>query len=210
MDRPQLERTMHRRWADAGNPPWGTLTGDPVEEAKARLLAPHLDAVRAVLDCGCGGGDFLALVDPERRLEYAVGVDVAERAIERARRTGRYAHLVCGHVEDLAPGSFTLFDLVLFSEMLYYIRDYRLALGQTIDTFLTPGGSVFVSVAVGRSYFGQRDLDAIRGVFTARGLQPVFDRRIDYLTSLRLPRRWFWRWFGQETKQIMLYRRAAP
>src|SRR6185295_12562206 len=104
--------------------------------AKARMLRAHLDGVNSVLDCGCGGGDFLALADPGRRLARVVGVDVADRAIERARGTGRYTELHCAHVEDVADTIAGRFDLLVFGEMLYYVRDYRLALSRTIESFL--------------------------------------------------------------------------
>src|SRR5689334_5484000 len=120
LDRAALVRVMRQRWADAGRPPWGTLAGDPVEDAKARLLAPHLRGVRSVLDCGCGGGDFLALVDPARELQHVIGVDVAEEAIARARLTRRYSGLICAHVDDVADMTRGRFDAVMFGEMLYY------------------------------------------------------------------------------------------
>src|SRR5206468_515700 len=72
----QLEKAFQRRWTDAATPPWGTLAADPVERAKARLLHAQIGDVRSVLDCGCGGGDFLALIDPDRRFERVVGIDV--------------------------------------------------------------------------------------------------------------------------------------
>src|SRR5262245_62890285 len=109
----QLARTMRRRWASADDPPWGTLAGDPVEEAKARALWPHLGGVRTVLDCGCGGGDFLTLIDPGRRFQFVVGIDVAEQAIARARRTGRYDDLVCGRIEDASHLAHPRFDLIV-------------------------------------------------------------------------------------------------
>lgn len=140
MGRQRLERTMRRRWRNADNPPWGTLQGDPVEHAKARLLAPHIGSAHSVLDCGCGGGDFLGLIDPDRWFARVVGLDVAEQAIERARRTGRYAELVCGHLEDAPQHVSGRFDLVLLGEVLYYIRDYRTALTRMVDAFLALGG----------------------------------------------------------------------
>jgi 2-polyprenyl-3-methyl-5-hydroxy-6-metoxy-1,4-benzoquinol methylase len=209
MDPQRLARAMRRRWANADDPPWGTLDGDPIEEAKARLLAPHLPGVRSVLDCGCGGGDFLALIDPARRFERVVGIDVAEQAIARARRTGRYADLICGHVEDAQIGSWPLFDLVLFGEMLYYIRDYRIALSRTVDRFLAHHGTAFISVAMGRSYFHRRDLDAIRRLFANRGFTASCDERIDYRTWLELPRRAFPLCFSQDSKRVLIFQRTT-
>jgi SAM-dependent methyltransferase len=209
LDRDRLVRTMRQRWASADAPPWGTLTGDPVEQEKAALLAAYLDGVRSVLDCGCGGGDFLALLDPERRFTHVVGVDVAEQAIARARRTGRYAALVCGHVEDLAfdqDSEVRRFDLLLFGEMLYYNRDYRLTLSRTLERFLAPHGLVFVSLAMGRSYFHRRDADVVRTLMRAGGLRAVADRRIEYRTWGGVPRRWCPFVFSQDSKQLLIYR----
>ena len=209
LDRDRLVRTMRRRWASADDPPWGRLAEDPIEQAKARMLAAHTGGVRSVLDCGCGGGDFLSLVDPDRRFAHVVGVDVAEQAIARARRTGRFAALVCGHVEDLAfdPGpEARRFDLLLFGEMLYYNRDYRLTLTRTVERFLAPGGIVFVSLAMGRSYFHRRDAEVIRNLLSAARLQRITDLRLDYRTLGGLPRRWCPFVFSQDSKRILIYR----
>jgi 2-polyprenyl-3-methyl-5-hydroxy-6-metoxy-1,4-benzoquinol methylase len=205
MGRERLERTMRRRWRSADVPPWGALHGDRVEHAKVKLLAPHIGSVHSVLDCGCGGGDFLGLIDPDRRFERVVGLDVAEQAIERARRTGRYGELVCGHFEDAPRRISERFDLVLLGEVLYYIRDYQTALTRMLDAFLAPRGTVFIAVAMGRGYFWRRDLRAVRRLLAERGLRAVCDERIDY-TVRGLPRRWFFPWFAQDSKQVMIYR----
>ncbi len=195
---------MRRRWRSADAPPWGdesALAADPVERAKAALLAPHLAGVRSVLDCGCGGGDFLALVDPERRLGPVVGVDVAEQAIVRARRTGRYAELVCADIADAPERVAGRFDLLLLGEVLYYLRDYRGALDRLLE-LVAPGGVAFLALAVGRDYFGPDDLAAVRAIVAARGLRTEVDRRVDY-RWFGLPRRWL-RGFGQDSKQVII------
>ncbi len=207
MGRRRLERVMRRRWQSADAPPWGTLgalEADAVERAKAALLRPHLAGAASVLDCGCGGGDFLRLADPERRVARAVGVDVAEQAIVRAERGGRYAELHCGHIEDVVARLDEKFDAVLLGEVLYYIRDYGHALDRALDR-IAPGGVLFLAMAVGRNYFWKSDLAAIRAQCRARGLAPVCDERVDYRV-LGLPKRWFFPWFPQDSKQVLVCR----
>src|SRR5262245_5696170 len=56
----EVEGYFNRLWASPECPPWG-VSGCPIEFDKIRLLLPHLARARTVLDCGCGGGDFLAM-----------------------------------------------------------------------------------------------------------------------------------------------------
>lgn len=61
---------------------------------------------------------------------------------------------------------------------------------------------------MGRGYFWRRDLRAMRRLLAGRGLIAVCDERIDY-TVRGLPRHWFFPWFGQDSKRVLIYR-ATP
>jgi trans-aconitate methyltransferase len=197
------DRYFNDRWASADAPPWGDLKDDLVEHEKANLLVPHLDGIRSVFDGGCGGGDFLSLIAPRARFERVVGVDLAENAIERARRTGLYAQLLRAQLGEAPRHLHERFDLLMFGEVLYYMSDYREVLAELVDELLTPGGKVFIAVAMGRNYFGERDVRAMRHALTARGLARIEDTSIDD-TYYGIPKRRLLV-FPQSHKAVLIY-----
>src|SRR5206468_434446 len=99
------------------------------------------------------------------------------------------------------------FDLILLAEMLYYVRDYQRTLERTVDTFLAPGGAVFIALAMGRGYFHRRGVVTVRRLLDRLGLRAVCDERIDYLLH-GIPKCWFPLCFAQESKRVLLYRRS--
>lgn len=93
----------------------------------------------AILDIGCGTGNSKQLY--ERHADRYVGVDLANRAIDIARRrfpTDEW------HVADACALPFRdgTFDVVAFSSVLHHIPDFTRALveGRRV---LKPGGSIF-------------------------------------------------------------------
>ena len=190
----------------ADSPPWGALRNDPVETQKADWLGPYLGPVRSVLDCGCGGGDFLRLVANGVRFERAVGMDIADNAIARARRTGLYTDLVLGDIEMVGDHVRGPFDLVLLCEVLYYMKNYLRTVARVADELIAPGGLLFIALAMGRGYFWRRDLAAIEGALEERAFHSIFRRTIDY-TVLGIPRRRLL-FYAQTHKTVLLYRRG--
>ncbi len=211
VDNENADRTFNEAWKDPNRPPWD-VRDNPIEYGKIAALAPHLAGVRTVLDCGCGGGDFLDMVMTQTgaQFEHVTGYDIADGALERARRTGRYTQLVRG-VFDEAPRKLDrTFDLVLMVDALYYAKDYVLALSEIAD-LVAPGGKMFVCVAMGRNYYGQREITAMVSILAARGLEQLEDREVDY-RALGVPRRrvpghhFLW---GQTHKRMFMYRRPT-
>ncbi len=78
----------------------------------------------SILDLGCGHGNLLGALDPER----GVGVDISSRMIEEARTRFPRFQFVCADAEELDLGDVT-FDVILFSDLLNDLWD--------IQTFLT-------------------------------------------------------------------------
>lgn len=75
----------------------------------------------AVLDVGCGHGRLLDLLGRHSLSAY-VGVDIAEDAIRRARRTAPpEARFVVADYEEFTPAG--TFDVVVFNECLSYAPD---------------------------------------------------------------------------------------
>lgn len=127
--------------------PWDYTTS-PYEQRKHQLMLDILPrrtgdspAYARALDLGCAEGFFTHRLVQERVAREAVGVDVAARAIARAKTL--YVHLpVEFHLMDvgetLPEGTF---DLVFCSEVLYYLGYQRIrALAQRLAEKVQPGG----------------------------------------------------------------------
>src|SRR5919202_1787009 len=125
---------------------WADLPGDPEPWAWARRRALLLGEVRPgerVLDLGCGAGRFVgALRDAGAD---AVGVEIAEAALERARRNvpGGDFRLVTD--DGFLPLEHRSVDLVWCSEVLEHVADTGGLLSE-VRRVLEPGGRLLVTV----------------------------------------------------------------
>jgi SAM-dependent methyltransferase len=125
-------------WADAPEDPepWAW------ERRRALLLGEARPGER-VLDLGCGAGRFVAALrdagaDP-------VGVELAEAALERARRAVPGADLRLLEPDGSLPLEHASVDLVWCSEVLEHVADTAHALLET-RRVLRPGGRLLVTV----------------------------------------------------------------
>ena len=125
-------------WADApGDPePWAW------EWRRALLLAAAEPGER-VLDLGCGAGRFVGALrdagaDP-------VGVEVAEAALERARRNVPGADLRLVEPDGSLPLEHGSVDLVWCSEVLEHVADTGQVLLE-VRRVLKPGGRLLATV----------------------------------------------------------------
>jgi ubiquinone/menaquinone biosynthesis C-methylase UbiE len=109
----------------------------------ASFFLPHIQPGIALLDCGCGPGaitlDFGELLAPTE----VIGIDVDDRALDRARRAAEERGLINvrfehGDVYSLhfADGSF---DAVWTSSTMQWLRQPRRAIRE-IRRVLKPGG----------------------------------------------------------------------
>lgn len=202
---------LNEAWKDPSRPPWQVRNSD-IELRKIRVLAPYLARVRSVLDCGCGGGDFLDMVIKETgaKFEDVSGLDVAHGALVRARQSGHYAKLVKSYI-DQAPQHFDrTFDLVLLSDVLSHVKEYVRAVSEVAD-LVSPGGLFFISCGMGKKYFDERDTTAIKSILASRGLHQEAEVELDYLFA-GVPRRLLplhdvaW---PQTHKVVLIYRKPA-
>jgi SAM-dependent methyltransferase len=125
---------------------WAALPDDPEPWAwkrrRALLLAEARPGER-VLDLGCGAGRFVAALraagaDP-------VGVELAQAALERARRNVPGADLRLVEPDGSLPLGHGEVDLVWCSEVLEHVPD-TVALLTEARRVLRPGGRLLVTV----------------------------------------------------------------
>ncbi len=195
-------------WSDIDAPPW-IVSGVEIERRKVELLIPYVRNVRRVVDLGCGGGDFFSLLRGTgalTQLEEAVGTDVAENAIARAKRGRAYTKLATCEIEATHEHFEGTADLVLLSDVLYYLDYFEDVVEYVARKLTTKGTRVFVSVAVGRDYFSSRDVEALRSRFRAVGGAALFEDTLDYHFFRVVPRRWAPTFlFAQTHKFVALY-----
>ncbi len=130
----------------ASNPdPWGFETSE-YEQAKYADTLAQLDGrhFRSGLELGCSIGVLSRLLGP--RCDRLLGLDAAEAALEQARRRCRDL----GHVgfrRALLPADWPdgAFDLILISEMLYFLSPDDVGrLARLCSEAILPGGTVLL------------------------------------------------------------------
>jgi SAM-dependent methyltransferase len=124
---------------------WADAPRDPAPYAWERRRALLLNAVRpgdTVLDYGCGAGRFLRAL--QEAGATAIGVEIAQAAVERARENvpGADVRLLDGDAIPLGHGAV---DLVWCSETLEHIPDVAHALVE-IRRVLKPDGRLLLTV----------------------------------------------------------------
>jgi SAM-dependent methyltransferase len=132
---------------------WEQLPADlepPDFEGRRRFLLAHVQAGQRVLDLGCGEGAFTAAL-ADAGVD-AVGVEVAARAVERARAA--HPELAFRHVPIDAPLPFedASFDAVWVSEVLEHVADTARFLSE-VRRVLKAGGALLVTTpSAGRAW----------------------------------------------------------
>jgi SAM-dependent methyltransferase len=125
-------------WADAPDDP------EPWQWERRRALL--LAAVRpgdSVLDLGCGAGRFVAALRGAGA--EPIGVELAEAALERARRNAPGADLRLVEPDGSLPLAHRSVDLVWCSEVLEHVADTDHVLLEVLRV-LRPGGRLLVTV----------------------------------------------------------------
>ena len=116
---------------------------DPPDfEARRDFLVAHVGADEHVLDLGCGDGPFVpALLEAGAAV---TGADIAEGALERARRRAPGARYV--RVEPHGPWPFgdAEFDVVWASEVIEHVADTE-GWVNGVRRVLAPGGRLLVT-----------------------------------------------------------------
>jgi SAM-dependent methyltransferase len=103
---------------------WGDMQKyGPTSRHQRRIIAGVLDPLNfeSVLDVGCGEGSLLAYLGGRYRCKRMAGLDVAEPAIEQARKTYPSASYFVGGIESLPSGE--SFDLITCLDVLEHVED---------------------------------------------------------------------------------------
>jgi SAM-dependent methyltransferase len=125
---------------------WRDAPADPEPwawDARRRMLLAEARAGERVLDLGCGAGRFVAALTGAGA--DAVGVDVAEAALERARAVAPGADLRLLEPDGSIPLEHGSVDLVWCSEVLEHVADVGYLLAE-VRRVLRPGGRLLVTV----------------------------------------------------------------
>jgi 2-polyprenyl-6-hydroxyphenyl methylase/3-demethylubiquinone-9 3-methyltransferase len=125
---------------------WADAPADPEPWAWERRRALLLGEVRAgerVLDLGCGAGRFVAAL--RHAGAEPVGVELAEAALERARRVAPGADLRLLEPDGSVPLAHGSVDVVWCSEVLEHAADAAHLLLEA-RRVLRPGGRLLVTV----------------------------------------------------------------
>ena len=125
---------------------WAGMPEDPEPWAWSRrraLLLAEAKPGERVLDLGCGAGRFVAALQDAGA--SPVGVEIAEAALERARRNVPGADLRLVAADGSLPLGHGEVDLVWCSEVLEHVPD-TVAFLTEARRVLTPGGRILVTV----------------------------------------------------------------
>jgi SAM-dependent methyltransferase len=140
---------------------WGRLPEDldpPVLALRRRLLLDHAHPGDRVLDLGCGEGTFTAIAAEAGA--QPVGVDVADAALERARRRHPGLDFRRAPVEGPLPLEDASVDVVWCSEVIEHVADTARFLSEARRVLRRDGTLVLTTPNLGRL---RRTLLALRG-----------------------------------------------
>ncbi len=105
----------------------------------------HAKEGKKILDVGCGEGILQQRLCESRYSRY-VGIDISEVAVKRAARRQNDKNIfLTSSIEDFDTNE--KFDVIIFSECLYYLQD-PLAMLEKYECFLEENGAFIISMYV--------------------------------------------------------------
>lgn len=115
---------------------------------------PYFHQNPAILDVGCGEGRWFELLQASGSFQRYVGIDVSPTAVARARRKAADARsaFIEAPFEDWQTDE--RFDIIIFSESLYYAERPRAVL-QRYAGLLGRKGTLIVSI---HEHFGHEEI----------------------------------------------------
>jgi trans-aconitate methyltransferase len=125
--------------------PWRVASSD-YEAGKYAATLAALPAARyaAALDVGCAIGVFTR--DLAARCDHLVGIDSSPTAVAAAvARCHDLPHVTLAVMQVPQQWPEGCFDLIVLSEILYYLSDHDLtALARRVEASLAPGGTLLL------------------------------------------------------------------
>jgi ubiquinone/menaquinone biosynthesis C-methylase UbiE len=124
---------------------WSTLPAEldaPLLEQRRRFLLAHARSGQRALDLGCGDGRFTAILSEAGA--DAVGVDVADGALERARERHPAAEYLLAAPDGTLPLEDASVDLVWASEVIEHVGDTARWLSE-VRRVLRSGGTLLLT-----------------------------------------------------------------
>lgn len=169
--------------------PWRFATSEYERQKYAATLAalpqrrfPH------ALEVGCSIGILTRQL--ARRCDQLLSIDVATAALAQARANCPEANVTFEQRRIPLDWPGGRFDLIVFSEVLYYLdrADLMSAAAHTTAS-LAPDGAVLLVHFLGLTNYPLSGDDAAQSFIAATGLNPVLQRREpDYRLDLLRPR----------------------
>ncbi|WP_433558587.1 PIG-L family deacetylase [Pseudonocardia xinjiangensis] len=174
---------------DGGHDPWDTDSWYERRKRGVVLASLPRERYRTTFEPGCGTGELT--LELAGRCRRVLASDPVPAAVERARRLCRdapTAHVTVAALPDAVPGEAV--DLVVFSEILYYLGAPTLeaTLDRTLGA-LEQGGDVVVVHWRGWPAEAPRDAAATHRVLCARPELDVLVEDIDEEFLLHVLRR---------------------
>ena len=114
--------------------------------AQARTeIAPILPVqATRVLEVGCGTGATVRWLRSQRNVQYAVGIEIDDKAAAQARDLAIFDVVLIGNVESLdIPAE--KFDLIIILDVLEHLLDPWRMIHRLVAA-LAPGGSIIASI----------------------------------------------------------------
>ena len=135
-------RRQHDRLARVYDRRWSRYISQTLTFLKTWASIPPQ---AAVLDIGCGTGEFERLVLSEHPEQRMVGVDLSTKMLEIAQRKCQaYPNVTfCAASSSALPFSDHSFDMVVSASALHYFDRPEVSLGE-MRRVLKPGGSVVI------------------------------------------------------------------
>ena len=145
--------THFERLYQSNPDPWGFNTS-PYEQAKYRQTLAVLDDQRfaSCLEVGCSIGILTRMLAP--RCDSLLGIDIVEDPLKAARsRCADQSHVRFQRVQVPAEWPAGRFDLIIFSEVLYFLAPWDIdRCADHVTASLMPGGEVVMV-----NWLGQTD-----------------------------------------------------
>jgi len=97
------------------------------------------------LDLGCGNGWVVRKMSQYQNCVHAVGVDGAEKMIEKAKSKdsqSRYCHLDLNDIQEFNEKS----DIIFSMEVIYYLEKPELVFHHIFNNLLNPGGVLLLGL----------------------------------------------------------------